>query len=84
MFIVLIEPGSLKKINRLEPLLKLRILEKVKALGYFPETRADIKRMRGIDAVYRLRVGEWRILFKVYWETKEIVVFDLDTRGRIY
>ena len=84
MFIVLIEPGSLKKINGLEPFLKQRILEKIRTLGYFPEARADIKRMRGIEAVYRLRIGEWRILFKVYWETKEIVVFDLDTRGRIY
>ena len=84
MFQVFIEPSVLKKLKKLNEGLKLRLLHRIKELRDFPETRFDVKKMHGVEDIFRLRVGEWRIIFHVFWESKEIVVFDLDTRGRVY
>ena len=44
----------------------------------------DIKQLKGYDGTYRLRVGEYRILFM--WIENEIVidVIDADNRGDVY
>jgi len=84
MLTVRFEPSALKKLNHLDASLRQRILEKVRELESFPACRADVKKLHGADNAFRLRVGGWRIIFAVYRDINELVIFDLDTRGRIY
>ena len=44
----------------------------------------DIKQLKGYNTTYRLRVGDYRILF--IWSENEIIidVIDADNRGDIY
>lgn len=41
-------------------------------------------KMQGLDDEYRLRVGEWRVLFRRDIDAKIIVVFKVSPRGDVY
>ncbi|MGX4777325.1 type II toxin-antitoxin system RelE family toxin [Pasteurella multocida] len=41
------------------------IREKVNTLNTFPDVKLDLKKMSGKDNQYRLRVGDYRVLFEV-------------------
>jgi len=58
-----------------------RIKERLKTLKNFPNVKAIIKIENNI---YRIRIGDYRALFKVYENEKVIIVVDVEVRGRIY
>ena len=60
-----------------------RILKAIYALPII----GDIKKMSGEAMLYRLRVGDYRILFEMYPKTNTITLIDItdaDNRGQIY
>lgn len=74
-----IKKKAQKFINKQDKKQQLRIYKAIYAL---PE--GDIKQLKGYETTYRLRVGEYRIIFE--WIENEIVidVLDADNRGDIY
>jgi mRNA interferase RelE/StbE len=58
-----------------------RIRTQLRTLEHFPDS-GDLIRIE--DGIYRMRIGEYRALFKVYEDQKIIVVINIDVRGRIY
>ena len=58
-----------------------RIRTQLRTLEQFPDS-GDLIRIE--DGIYRMRIGEYRALFKVYEDQKIIVVINIDVRGRIY
>lgn len=44
----------------------------------------DIKKLRNIDADYRLRVGKYRLLYSVLEEKILIYIYRADSRGDVY
>lgn len=40
--------------------------------------------MRGEKDVYRLRVGDYRVLYKVLWEEGVVLVFNIEHGRRVY
>ena len=50
------------------------------AIGKLPA--GDVKKMKGHKNKYRLRVGDFRILFER--NTKSIVIERIDNRGQVY
>jgi len=61
-----------------------RIIDKLKQLEDFPVVRLDIVKITGEADTFRLRVGNYRALFKVYEQERIIVVIKIDVRSRIY
>ena len=59
---------DLKKISASD---KERIYQKIQELIYFPDV-PNIKRLTCFQPAYRLRVGDWRILFDVRDDLIEI------------
>ena len=50
-----------------------------------PFTELDIKKMKGDwEGFYRLRVGKNRVIFTVDFNSKDIIVYAIGTRGDIY
>jgi mRNA interferase RelE/StbE len=72
--------SSLKYLSKLEKKKRVNI---VSAIDHLPEN-GDIKKMHGVSIkdLYRLRIGEYRILF--IWNGSDIRILDVDTRGDIY
>jgi len=58
-----------------------RIRDQLLKLEDFPQF-GDLVRID--DAIYRMRIGNYRVLFKVYEEEKIIVVVKIDVRGKVY
>ena len=57
-----------------------RIVEKLKILE--SNLEGDIKKLTNYTPEYRLRVGDWRILFEV--EEKRVVVYRIRHRKEAY
>ena len=73
----------MKFISKQERKTQERLFKAIKGLP----KKGDIKKMRGSDTLYRLRVGTFRVLFEVTPLTIEITlieVTDVDNRGQIY
>lgn len=76
------EKAAKKFIEKQPPEQQKRLL---KAIGRLPEN-GDIKKMKGYGALYRLRVGDYRVLYTVDTDGQYIIVTvsNVDTRGQIY
>lgn len=66
-----------KVINRLDTVTKRRIRTGIEALP-----KGDVKKLQGYLNAYRLRVGDWRVLFDMDAET--IKVTNILPRGSAY
>ncbi len=61
-----------------------RILEKIEGLVNDPIIH-DTKRVEGYtEKLFRVRVGDYRILYEVDYATKKIGIVKIDKRGRVY
>ncbi len=61
-----------------------RLLERIKSLSGMPFP-SDAKRIEGKkDKVFRVRMGDYRILYAVFYEKNELLIIDIDKRGRVY
>lgn len=54
----------------------------IKAIIELPE--GDIKKLKGMDVRYRLRVGDFRVIFEKNDMELIIVVVDVGNRGQVY
>ncbi|MEM2780971.1 MAG: type II toxin-antitoxin system RelE/ParE family toxin [Candidatus Bathyarchaeia archaeon] len=63
---------------------KQRIVDKLRQLEDFPAIKLNVVKIAGEANTFRLRVGKYRALFKVYEQEKIIVIAKIDTRKRIY
>lgn len=70
--------ASVKVINSMDRPTKQRVKT---ALEKLPE--GDVKPLKGSTGTYRLRVGDWRILFS-YPEDDTILIEKIGPRGQVY
>lgn len=54
----------------------------VNAINKLPDKHGDIKKMKGIDNLYRLRVNDYRVLFTPTYEI--IYIEKIGSRGDVY
>lgn len=60
------------------------ILKKVEAVALDPYAKNNnVKELRGIEG-FRLRVGDWRILYQIYDSTMHIYIVTIAPRGGVY
>lgn len=55
----------------------------VAAIEKLPESE-NVKRLKGYDGIYRLRVGDYRIIYTIDNGELIITVIDAGNRGQIY
>ena len=77
---VVLAPRVAKTLRRMNEPQKGRIIKALEHLSKEPP-EGDIKSLVGRDG-YRLRVGDYRVLFDI--TEQEIVVYDIGLRGQIY
>lgn len=74
---IIIAKQAKKSIERLDVITKQRIRNSILLL---PD--GDIKRLKGYNELYRLRVGKWRVLFTM--TATQIYIEDVLPRGDAY
>lgn len=78
-----IRKKAMKFIQKQERRQQERLLKAIYALPLI----GDIKKMIGENNLYRLRVGDYRLLFEMLEKSNEIMLIDVtnaDNRGQIY
>ncbi len=80
---ILYAPAAAKSLRRLDAATRARIQEKVRQLARDPDSLANnVKRLRGMEGVFRLRVGDWRV---IYSETGVVLnILRVAPRGSAY
>ena len=69
--------SSKKALERLDTFTKQRIRK-----GIYKLPDGDVKRLQGFTNLYRLRIGDWRIIFTM--TSTEIYIEDVLPRGSAY
>ncbi len=75
----------LKALNKLHPQERKRIIQKIekKLKNYSPFIKG-IKKLEYSKTLYRLRIGDYRVLFEKYNEEKIITVVLIEKRDSVY
>ena len=74
---------SLKFLSKLEKVSKERIFKRIKELCEDPFP-SDVKKLKGEKDVYRIRIGDFRVLYRIISEDDVILIFRVDKRSRVY
>lgn len=72
---------AVKELTRLDSPTRQRLVLAVKALC--EEGRGDVRRLQGVEDLFRLRVGGWRVIFS-FKDQQTILVRDVRPRGDAY
>ena len=82
MYELVYSPAASKQLEKLERAIKERIIIALERLRIKPESR-DIKKLMGMPG-YRLRVGDYRIIFDIERNKLLILVLTVGHRKNIY
>ena len=80
---ILIDEVVHKELKRLTPKDQARIRAAIDALSDGLGT-GDIKKLRGRENEWRLRVGSWRVIFSPDFAARLIFILHVHPRGRAY
>ncbi len=84
MFKILYAKSVLKDLKKIAPQNLPKIKEGITSLQYFPDL-TQIKHLKNHPiADYRLKIGNYRVLFDVDWMNKEIHVLKVAHRKNVY
>jgi mRNA interferase RelE/StbE len=83
-YVVLLERRALKQLQSLDVRIGPRVSSALKELNEGFSAQLDIKKLKGMNNRYRVRVGDYRILFELSRARREIVVFAILPRERAY
>lgn len=72
-----------RDLERFDRRARLRIVEAVAGLGIDPRP-AGVKKLKGEDNAWRIRVGDYRVIYEIHDNSVLIVVFRVGHRRDIY
>jgi mRNA interferase RelE/StbE len=72
-----------RELASLGSVIKERIISRLEELSEDPFPRGVVK-LHGIEGVYRVRVGDYRILYEVLTSDRLVLVEKIDHRSRVY
>lgn len=82
-YILEIKQSAQKELDSLDDTVFKRIDRKILALADTPRP-AGCKKLKGFKDQWRIRVGDWRVLYTIDSETKTVTVMHVAHRREIY
>ena len=73
-----------KEIRKLEKKDRLTILAAVEELSHNPQKKKDVKKLVGSDHSYRLRVGNYRVVYELLDNILSIEIIKVKHRKDVY
>ena len=84
MWTIAYEKAAFRTLRELDGKTRKRLIDRLEALAQNPKTpNNNVKKLQGIDG-YRLRVGDWRIIYRLENKKLVIVVIDIGQRKEVY
>ncbi|MEH1931118.1 type II toxin-antitoxin system RelE family toxin [Nostoc sp.] len=75
--------GALKQLKKLLPELQERIQLKIDDLATEPRPNG-VKKLKGKENAYRIRVGEYRVIYDILDDILVVNVVELGHRSKVY
>ena len=75
--------GALKQLKKLSPELQERIQVKIDNLAIEPRTNGA-KKLKGKENAYRIRVGEYRVIYDIFDDILVVNVIEVGHRSNVY
>lgn len=82
MYNILLKPKAVKDLNKIDKIYFSRIQKKIKLLGENPRTIGAIKLTN--EEIYRVRVGNYRIIYEIFDKEKNIIISRIRHRKDVY
>jgi mRNA interferase RelE/StbE len=79
-YLIELRRKALKDLRSIDEAVAKRILKAIRALE--DDLAGDVKKLRDFDPAYRLRVGEYRVLFDV--DLNHIEIYRIRHRSEVY
>ena len=84
MLNIVLGAPSRRFLKKCDSQLYQRLMEKIRGLAQNPFP-TDVKRVEGEkEKIFRIRVGDYRIQYNVYYDKNELLITDIDKRPRSY
>jgi len=80
---VFFQPSALRELRKLARDVQVRILARVEALAKEPRP-AGVKRLAGMKGLYRLRVADYRVIYRVRDDRLIVLVVRVGHRRDVY
>jgi mRNA interferase RelE/StbE len=80
---VIIDRDAQRQLRRLPKNLAARIRTAIRNLASNPRPRGCIK-LTGFDNLWRIKVGDWRIIYAIHDDQLLVVVVKVEPRGSAY
>lgn len=75
---------AIRSLSRINPRIAKRIRSKVLSLARDPNApNNNLKRLTGVEG-YRLRVGDWRVIYTLRHEALTVIVIRVGHRSEVY
>jgi mRNA interferase RelE/StbE len=75
--------GALKQLKKLSPELQERIQLKIDELAIEPRPN-KVKKLKNRENAYRIRVGDYRIIYDIFDDILVVNVVEIGHRSKIY
>jgi len=82
-FAVEVKPSARKELEALPDNLLARVIRKLEALGLNPRP-AGCKKLKGYKDQWRIRVGDWRVVYIIDDTAKVVSVTRIAHRSQVY
>jgi mRNA interferase RelE/StbE len=84
MWSVTYTADAIRSLSRMDPAIAKRIRSKVLTLAGDPNAaNNNVKKLVGVEG-YRLRVGDWRVIYTLKHRTMTVVVVRVGHRSEVY
>jgi mRNA interferase RelE/StbE len=86
MFNIEIKRKALRKLTKLDQKKKETIKEIISILKQdpIPFRKVDVSKLKGYNNIYRIRVGDNRIVYEVLWTQRTILIHYVGPREKAY
>lgn len=83
MFIVEVKKSAKKELDYCQPEYRDKIIEAVKFLRTepYPFKFYDVRKVKGRESVYGIRIGKYRFLYEVFKEEHIILIFKVEQKS---
>ena len=77
-------PSASRQLAKLhKAVVQTRLMPKIDSLAETPRP-PDAKKLQGFDNTYRIRVGDYRILYEIHDNILLVLIVEVGHRGRVY
>ncbi|KKT40553.1 MAG: Plasmid stabilization system [Candidatus Giovannonibacteria bacterium GW2011_GWA2_44_13b] len=80
---IFLESRAEKDLGRLEIELRRRVLARLLSLKHNPRP-SGAKKLEGSRFAWRIRIGDWRVVYEIYDKVKEIKIYRIKHRREGY